>query len=116
MPPRFLADENLNAKIIAGLLRRESSIDFQPARAAGILGFPDEEVLAIAAHRGRILISHDRETMPAHYRRACKAGASGDPPRNPKRAPRRHSRFLSLLRCRASRPFGLMSAGFGSAF
>ena len=67
MPPRFLADENLKAKIIAGLLRRESSIDFQPARAAGILGFPDEEVLAIAARGGRILVSHDRETMPAHF-------------------------------------------------
>jgi hypothetical protein len=37
MPPRFLAAENLNAKIIAGLLRRESAIDFLTARAAGIL-------------------------------------------------------------------------------
>ena len=69
MPPRFLADENFNVKIIAGLLRREPSIDFQTAKAAGILGVPDQEVLATAAREGRILVSHDRETMPAHFNR-----------------------------------------------
>lgn len=55
MLPRFQADENLNAKIIAGLIRRESSLDFQTAKAAGILGLSDPEVLAIAAREGRIL-------------------------------------------------------------
>jgi predicted nuclease of predicted toxin-antitoxin system len=69
MPPRFLADENFNAKIIAGVLRREPSIDFQTANAAGILGLPDEEVLATAAREGRLLVSHDRETMPGHFHR-----------------------------------------------
>ncbi len=49
MPPRFLADENLNGKIIAGLHRREPYIDFQTAKAAGILGLSDYEVLTIAA-------------------------------------------------------------------
>jgi hypothetical protein len=38
MQPRFQADEDLNAKIIAGLLRREPSIDFQTAEDANILG------------------------------------------------------------------------------
>jgi len=69
MPPKFLADENLNAKIIAGLLRKEPSIDFQTAKGAGILGLLDHEVLARAAHEGRVLVSHDRETMPAHFSR-----------------------------------------------
>jgi hypothetical protein len=69
MPPRFLADENFNAKIVAGLLRREPSIDFQTAKSAGILGLPDDEVLAIAARERRLLVSHDRETMPAHFSR-----------------------------------------------
>ena len=64
---RFLADENFNAKIIAGLLRREPSVDFLTAKSAGILGISDPAVLAIAARTGRILISHDRETMPAHF-------------------------------------------------
>lgn len=69
MAPRFLADENLNAKILAGLHRREPTIDFRTAKAAGILGLPDEQVLAQAARQDRILVSHDRETMPEHFYR-----------------------------------------------
>ena len=69
MRPRFLADENLNAKIIAGLLRREPTTDFLRASAAGLLGLSDPEVLAVAAQAGRILVSHDRETMTGHFTR-----------------------------------------------
>jgi predicted nuclease of predicted toxin-antitoxin system len=69
MRPRFQADENLNARIIAGLLRRESSLDFQTAKAANLLGLEDLEVLTVAARDRRILVSHDRETMPAHFNR-----------------------------------------------
>ena len=69
MRPRFQADEDLNAKIIAGLLRREPSLDFQTAKAANLFGQDDLEVLALAAREGRILVSHDRETMPAHFSR-----------------------------------------------
>jgi predicted nuclease of predicted toxin-antitoxin system len=69
MPPRFQADENLNAKIRAGALRREPALDFQSARSAGILGLPDPEVLEIAARDGRILVSHDLDTMPSHFNR-----------------------------------------------
>jgi predicted nuclease of predicted toxin-antitoxin system len=74
---RFQADEDFNAKIIAGLLRREPSIDIQTARTAGVLGLSDPQVLAIAAADGRILISHDRETMPAHFK--IFASESGSP-------------------------------------
>jgi len=45
MRPRFLADENLNAKIIAGLRRREPALDFQSAKTASLLGLPDPDVL-----------------------------------------------------------------------
>ena len=67
MRPRFQADENLNAKIIAGVLRREPGVDFQSATAANLIGLTDPEVLAIAAEAGRILVSHDRQTMPGHF-------------------------------------------------
>jgi hypothetical protein len=76
MPPRFLADENFNAKIVAGLIRREPSIDFQTAKAAGILGLLDDEVLSAAAREGRLLVSHDRETMPGHFTRFITDSAS----------------------------------------
>ena len=69
MRPRFQADEDLNAKITAGLLRREPSLDFQTAKTAKIIGWTDPDVLAIASRENRILVSHDRETMPAHFSR-----------------------------------------------
>lgn len=68
MRPRFQADENFNARIIAGLFRREPAIGIQTAKAAGGLGLGDPEVLASAAGEGRILVSHDRETMRGHFR------------------------------------------------
>jgi predicted nuclease of predicted toxin-antitoxin system len=69
MRPRFLADENLNERIITGLLRREPSIDFLMARRAGIQGRPDPDVLAFAATEGRVLVSHDQRTLTVHFRR-----------------------------------------------
>ena|SRR3989442_68796 len=67
MRPRFQADVDFNHKIILGIRRRETAIDFQDARAARVIGLPDIEVLAIAAESGRILVSHDRSTMTAHF-------------------------------------------------
>jgi hypothetical protein len=32
-------------------------------------GLPDRDVLRVAAEAGRILVSQDRRTMPAHFRR-----------------------------------------------
>ena len=63
MRPRFQADANLNAKIVSGLRRRAPSLDFQTASGAHILDLTDPEVLAIAASEGRIIVSHDRETI-----------------------------------------------------
>ena len=76
MRPRFQADENLSAKIVAGLLRREPSLDFQTAKAAKLIGLSDPEVLAIAARDNRILVSHDRETLPNHFRRFVETSTS----------------------------------------
>jgi len=67
--PKFQADENFNLRIVSGLLRREPSIDFQTARAANLLGRGDLEVLAASARERRILVSHDRDTLPAHFDR-----------------------------------------------
>ena len=50
-----------------GVLRQEPTIDFQTALAAGLEGVKDSEVLAIAAQQGRILVSHDRKTMPSGF-------------------------------------------------
>jgi hypothetical protein len=47
MRPRFLADADFNHKIVVGLRRRESTIDFLSARNGGVVGLPDPEVLSI---------------------------------------------------------------------
>jgi hypothetical protein len=44
-------------------------VGFQSAKAANIIGWTDPDVLAIASRENRILVSHDRETMPAHFSR-----------------------------------------------
>jgi predicted nuclease of predicted toxin-antitoxin system len=67
MPVRFLADADLNEDIVTGLVRREPRIDFQTAQAAHLRGLSDPEVLAVAAHENRILVTHDRRTMPRHF-------------------------------------------------
>jgi len=64
---RYQADADLNQAIVTGVLRREPTIDFQTAFAAGLEGIKDPEVLAIAAQQGRILVSHDRKTMPSEF-------------------------------------------------
>jgi predicted nuclease of predicted toxin-antitoxin system len=69
MKVRFQADADLNHLIVKAALRREPSIDFQTAAAANLVGLEDEEVLAIAAEAGRVLITHDRKTMPEHFAR-----------------------------------------------
>jgi hypothetical protein len=69
MRPRFQADADFNQKIVLGLRRREPAVDFGDARASGVVGFPDPDVLHKAADLGRILVSHDFRTMPAHFAR-----------------------------------------------
>jgi hypothetical protein len=52
---------------VLALLRREPGIDFQAAVTAGLAGLDDPIVLALAAHDGRVLVTHDQSTMPEHF-------------------------------------------------
>ncbi len=76
MRPRFQADADFNHKIILGLRRREPSIDFLGAHEGGVSSVSDSDVLRIAAESTRILVSHDRRTMPAHFNRFRKERSS----------------------------------------
>ena len=64
---RFQADWNLNHIIVQAVQRREPTLDFQTAHAAGLLGVSDRDVLARAAHAGRLLVTHDFYDMPDHF-------------------------------------------------
>jgi hypothetical protein len=67
MKIRFQADADLNQIILLATLRREPAIDFQTALTAGLAGLSDKQVLAITARAGRVLVTHDRRSMPRHF-------------------------------------------------
>jgi len=64
---KFLADADLNQDVVKGVLRREPTVDFRTAASAGLRGLSDLDVLAFAASEGRVLVSHDRKTMPRAF-------------------------------------------------
>jgi predicted nuclease of predicted toxin-antitoxin system len=64
---RFQADADLKQAIVTGAVRRQVSLDFQSANAAGLEGKKDSEVLAIATQAKRILVTHNRKTMPTEF-------------------------------------------------
>ena len=64
---RFQADADLNQAIVTGTIRRQANLNFQSAYAAGLEGKKDPEVLAIAGQDGRVLVTHDRKTMPDEF-------------------------------------------------
>ena len=64
----YQADNDLQKAIVRGVVRLEAQVDFRSAQAARLDGVADEKVLGVAADEGRILVSHDFQTMPNHFR------------------------------------------------
>lgn len=64
---RYQADADLNQAIVTGVLRQEPQIDFQTAFDARLDSLNDLEVLALVADQKRILVTHDRKTMPYYF-------------------------------------------------
>jgi len=71
---RLLVDQDFDQDILRGLLRRIPDLDSATAYEVGMSKAPDPEILAWAAEVGRVLITHDRRTMPAHAARRLAAG------------------------------------------
>lgn len=67
MKVRFQADADLNQIILLATIRREPAIDFQTATMAGLSGLDDMQVLERTVREGRVLVTHDRKTMPRHF-------------------------------------------------
>lgn len=68
MSLRFQADADLKYSIVKAVRQRERGIDFASAVDSGLAGVSDPEILEQAEQEGRILVSHDRRTMLAHFR------------------------------------------------
>lgn len=61
---RFLSDENFNGDIVRGLLLRNPNLDLLRVQDVGLREVDNPAILAWAATNGRILLTHDRATMP----------------------------------------------------
>jgi hypothetical protein len=67
MTIRFQADADFNQTILLAAVRREPGLDFQTAAIGGLIGLADPEVLRKAAVDRRVLVTHDKRTMPRHF-------------------------------------------------
>jgi predicted nuclease of predicted toxin-antitoxin system len=61
---RFLIDENFNQRVLRGLKQRIPSIDYVIVQETELRQAEDTTILAWAAEHGRILITHDKDTIP----------------------------------------------------
>lgn len=61
--PRLLTDVNFNHAIMRGLLRRMPDLDILVAQDAGHNRMADPALLEWAANDGRVLLTHDVNTM-----------------------------------------------------
>lgn len=61
---RLAADHNFDARIVAGLLARKPDLDIVSLGDVGLAAAPDPAVLQWAASEARVLLTHDRATVP----------------------------------------------------
>jgi predicted nuclease of predicted toxin-antitoxin system len=61
---KLASDENFDGDVVRGLLRRVPELDIVRIQDAGLAGSSDPTILAWAAEESRILLTHDRDTMP----------------------------------------------------
>jgi predicted nuclease of predicted toxin-antitoxin system len=71
---RLLADENFNGDIVRGLLLRQPDLDIVRVQDVGLAGVDDPDILAWAAENNRIVLTHDRATMPDYAFERVTAG------------------------------------------
>jgi predicted nuclease of predicted toxin-antitoxin system len=62
---KFAVDENFNMHIVNGVLRRLADADIVRVQDVGLEGADDPTVLAWAASEGRVLLTHDVNTITA---------------------------------------------------
>ena len=59
-----LTDENLSGPIIQAIQQSEADLDLVRVQDIGLMGADDRRLLEWAAEQDRVLLTHDRETVP----------------------------------------------------
>lgn len=70
----FLADQNFDGDIVRGLLRNIPDLDVITTHQANLREAPDPDLLNWAAIHERIVLTHDRRTMPGYAADRIRAG------------------------------------------
>jgi len=71
---RLASDADFHGGVYRGLLRRQPDLDIVRIQDAGLRTAADPDILAWAASHQRILLTHDRETMPKFAHERVRAG------------------------------------------
>jgi predicted nuclease of predicted toxin-antitoxin system len=71
---KLAVDEDFDNDIIRGLLRQEPELDILRMQDAGLAGAKDPTVLEWAAQEGRVLLTHDVNTMTKFAYERVRAG------------------------------------------
>lgn len=68
------ADQNFDEPTLRAFLERMPGLDLVRVREVGLARAADPHVLEWAAAEGRVLLTHDRDTMPGHAYERVRAG------------------------------------------
>jgi len=71
---RFLSDENFDNDILRGLFARDSTLDILRVQDTEMFQASDPLILEWAAQQDRILLTHDKRTMPDYAYERLAAG------------------------------------------
>jgi predicted nuclease of predicted toxin-antitoxin system len=71
---RLATDEDVDGRIIAGLLLQRADLDLVRMQDVGLRTKEDPILLEWADAAGRILITNDKRTMPGHVEQRINAG------------------------------------------
>jgi predicted nuclease of predicted toxin-antitoxin system len=71
---KLATDENFDGDILRGLLRRQSGIDVVRVQDTDLAESLDPIILAWAAAEERVLLTHDRNTLPQFAYERVRAG------------------------------------------
>lgn len=72
---RFLTDQNFDHDLTRGLIARLPSLDLLTAFNAGVSEYDDPALLRWTADHKRILLTHDKKTIPRYVKEVVSAGA-----------------------------------------
>jgi predicted nuclease of predicted toxin-antitoxin system len=61
---KLASDENFDGDVVRGLIRRVPQLDLVRIQDADLAGSSDPTILAWSANENRVLLTHDRDTMP----------------------------------------------------